>query len=159
MGHAGYLDSCKQIVGAARKIEAGVRDIEGLTVLGEPKVTVVAFKSDLYDTYEIGDQMSEKGWHCEVEKLYSRFAVSDLFAVNALQNPPSLHICCTRLTIPIVDNFLQDLREAVETVKTKPAGESEGTMVQIYGLGKSSVSGPFLVNEFAKLYLDVLYDV
>lgn len=79
--------------------------------------------------------------------------------MNALQNPPSLHICCTRLTVPAVDRFLSDLRSAVDEVKTMPAGVSEGTMVQIYGLGKSPVSGPFIVSEFAKLYLDVLYDL
>lgn len=79
--------------------------------------------------------------------------------VNGLQNPPALHICCTRLTVPVVDEFIQDLKSAVEEAKSMPAGMGQGTMTQIYGLGKSSVSGPFVVSEFAKLYLDVIYDV
>lgn len=82
-----------------------------------------------------------------------------LALVNALQNPPAVHICCTRLTVPAVDTFLSDLREAVDEVKIIPDGAQEGSMVQIYGLGKSSVSGPFIVSEFAKLYLDVLYEL
>jgi sphinganine-1-phosphate aldolase len=81
------------------------------------------------------------------------------FIVNALQNPPAVHICCTRLTIPAVDTFLSDLKEAVDEVRIMPDGTHEGSMVQIYGLGKSNVSGPFIVSEFAKLYLDVLYEL
>ena len=79
--------------------------------------------------------------------------------MNALQNPPSIHICCTRLTVPAVNSFLIDLKEAVQEAKTMPTGSAEGSMVQIYGLGRSPVSGPFIVSEFAKMYLDVLYDV
>lgn len=65
MGHDGYLASCKQIVGAARSIEAGIREIRELTILGEPQVTVLAFKSDAVDVLQVGDKMSEKGWHCK----------------------------------------------------------------------------------------------
>lgn len=63
-GREGYLKSCKDIVGAARKIVAGIKDIEELTILGEPKLTVVAFKSDVIDVYQVGDNMSANGWHC-----------------------------------------------------------------------------------------------
>lgn len=79
--------------------------------------------------------------------------------MNALQNPPSLHICCTRLTVPIVPEFLTDLKASVEQVRALPAGsEGKGTMVQIYGLGSSPISGPFIISEFVKVYLDVLYE-
>lgn len=70
MGEEGYLESCKSIVGAARRIEAGIREKfsanDELQVLGEPKVTVVAFKSDTLDVLQVGDKMSEKGWHREL---------------------------------------------------------------------------------------------
>lgn len=79
--------------------------------------------------------------------------------VNALQDPPALHICCTRLTIPVVDAFLTDLKAAVDDVKASPNTNSDGSMVQIYGMGSSPISGGFILTEFAKMYLDVLYDV
>lgn len=163
MGRDGYLESCRQIVQAARKIEAGIReDIPELDILGNPKVTVVAFQSETLDVYAVGDKMAERGWHralssysCFYTQLTVRFAIS----VNALQNPPAVHICCTRLTVPAVDSFLSDLRASVDEVKVIPDGSHQGSMVQIYGLGRSSVSGPFIVSEFAKLYLDVLYEL
>ena len=74
MGANGYLESCKQIVGAARRIEAGIRAIPELKVLGDPKVTVVAFESKELAIYAIGDRMSEKGWH---RKLCSAPSVCD----------------------------------------------------------------------------------
>lgn len=65
MGRQGYLESCKQIVGAAKQIEAGIREnIPELEILGNPKVTVVAFQSETLDVYAVGDKMSERGWHC-----------------------------------------------------------------------------------------------
>ena len=36
-----------------------------------------------------------------------------------------------RLTVPVVDTFIQDLKESVREVKGKPAGK--GTMVALYG--------------------------
>merc|ERR1719487_3081990 len=140
MGEQGYIDSCREIVGAARSIAAGIaKDFPELYLLGKPLVSVVAFGSKTMSMYEIGDKMSKKGWH-----------------LNALQNPPALHIACTRLTVNAVDDLLRDLRTAVDEVKaTSESGK--GGMVTMYGLGSSSAIGPGLVGEMAVRYMDVLY--
>jgi glutamate/tyrosine decarboxylase-like PLP-dependent enzyme len=70
MGEQGYLESCKSIVGAAKAIIRGIREeIPELYILGDPKVTVVAFGSRTegkgLDIHMIGDAMSKKGWHRE----------------------------------------------------------------------------------------------
>jgi len=140
MGEQGYIDSCREIVGAARSIAAGIaKDFPELYLLGKPLVSVVAFGSKTMSMYEIGDKMSKKGWH-----------------LNALQNPPALHIACTRLTVNAVDTFLTSLREAVDEV-SKQKTKGDGTMVTLYGLGSSSAVGPGLVRQLATRYLDVLY--
>ncbi|GJN91433.1 hypothetical protein Rhopal_004454-T1 [Rhodotorula paludigena] len=110
MGEDGYLSSCREIVGAAKRIVHGIRkDFPELEVLGDPLVSVVAFESKTegkgngkgsVPIYEVGDKMGKLGWH-----------------LNALQNPPALHIACTRLTVNAVDDFLRDLRLAVDEVK------------------------------------------
>lgn len=64
MGEQGYIDSCREIVGAARSIAAGIaKDFPELYLLGKPLVSVVAFGSKTMSMYEIGDKMSKKGWH------------------------------------------------------------------------------------------------
>ncbi|GAA5964902.1 hypothetical protein JCM21900_002430 [Sporobolomyces salmonicolor] len=149
LGIDGYTDSCREIVGAAKRIVHGIRkDFPELYVLGDPLVSVVAFGSrsegkgngvGSVPVYEVGDRMGKLGWH-----------------LNALQNPAAIHIACTRLTVPAVDDFLRDLRIAVNEVKAMDAS-GRGSMVTLYGLGSSSAVGPGLVEEMASRYMDVLY--
>ncbi|KAG0142911.1 hypothetical protein CROQUDRAFT_81635 [Cronartium quercuum f. sp. fusiforme G11] len=143
MGKDGYLNSCKEIIGCAKKLEQAIRDeIPELEILGNPLVSVVAFKTKKgsnVDIYQLGDHLSSRGWH-----------------LNALQNPPALHIACTRPTVPAIDGLIIDLKAGIEKVKTE-SGETKGDMVTLYGLGSSSSIGPGLVADLAKRYLDVLY--
>jgi hypothetical protein len=79
----GYLESCRSIVSCAKTIERTIKsDIPELYVLGSPPASVVAFASRLppseLNILEVGDNMSMKGWH-----------------LNAIINPPGLHIACT----------------------------------------------------------------
>ncbi|PPQ83056.1 hypothetical protein CVT24_012008 [Panaeolus cyanescens] len=141
MGTEGYLNSCREIVTAARTIaDAITDDIPELYVLGNPPASVVAFASrhPSVDALEVGDAMGKRGWH-----------------LNGLSSPKSVHIACTRLTLPIVDNFIADLKDAVREAKVAPSGS--GTMVSLYGLGNSSVVGPEMVGELATAFLDALY--
>ena len=141
MGEDGYTVSCRAIVGAARAIEARIRaETPELKVLGKPLVSVVAFASaGQVNIYDVGDQMSKRGWH-----------------LNALGGDiPSLHIACTRLTVPAVDQFMQCLKESVAQSRSKPA--KPGTMATVYGLSSSSAVGPMLIGEMAARYIDTLY--
>ncbi|KAK4704539.1 sphinganine-1-phosphate aldolase, partial [Phenoliferia sp. Uapishka_3] len=142
MGLSGYTASCIEIVGAAKAIEAGIRtNFPELYILGKPLVSVIAFGSiDENDLpiYEVGDKMGSLGWH-----------------LNALQTPPALHLACTRLTVPVVGDFLRDLRIAVDETKARET-KGGGSMVMLYGLGSSSAVGPGLVEELATRYMDVV---
>jgi sphinganine-1-phosphate aldolase len=65
----------------AKEIELAIKnDIPELYVLGEPPASVIAFGSAVknVNVLEVGDIMSTKGWH-----------------LNALANPPAVHIACT----------------------------------------------------------------
>jgi len=139
--YSGYIQSCKEIMGAAKTIQAAItHEIPDLYVLGRPLASVIAFgsRSREVDIMEVGDAMSTKGWH-----------------LNALSNPPAVHIACTRLTLQVVDQFIADLKECVGIARMNPSGK--GNMVAVYGLGTSSVVGPVLVGRLASEFLDALY--
>ncbi|EIW83452.1 PLP-dependent transferase [Coniophora puteana RWD-64-598 SS2] len=141
MGSDGYLSSCREIVGAARAIANTIADsIPELDVLGNPPASVVAFTSSdpAVNILEVGDAMAKRGWH-----------------LNALSGPPAVHIACTKLTVPLVDTFVADLRDAIEDARAAPSGK--GTMVALYGLGQSSAVGPSMVTELAATFIDTLY--
>ena len=78
---------------ASKDFEAGVKGIAGLEVIGEPEMSVVAFKAksprDL-DIFVLNDLMSQKGWH-----------------LSALQNPSSLHMCFTAQHVHTIPALLQ----------------------------------------------------
>ncbi|TDL15304.1 PLP-dependent transferase [Rickenella mellea] len=141
MGEEGYIESCKAIVTCAKRIAAAITaDIPELYVLGKPPASCVAFatRHPKLNVLEVGDLMAKRGWH-----------------LNALSKPAAVHIACTRLTVPVVDTFLEDLKACVKEAKSKPAGK--GNMVALYGLGNSSAVGPAMVGKLATAFLDTLY--
>jgi sphinganine-1-phosphate aldolase len=149
-GESGYIAACHAIVGAAKKIERGIREklSPSLHIMGSPITSVVAFSSKTLNIYDVGDRLTHRGWE-----------------LNGLQKPPALHIACTMLTVPVVDKFLQDLGEVVAEVKdanllaiaegTKP---KEGDMVQLYGVADSKIGGHLgVVPKLAEAFVDALY--
>ncbi|PCH36045.1 PLP-dependent transferase [Wolfiporia cocos MD-104 SS10] len=157
MGSSGYRDSCRAIVSTARAIAARIRaEIPVLRVLGDPPASVVAFASAAdpifrkgsklsasesskgVDVLEVGDKMAKRGWH-----------------LNALKGPAAVHIAVTRLTVPVVDQFIADLKDAVREAELAPSGK--GNMARLYGLGTSSAVGPAMVGHIAEAFLDTLY--
>ncbi|KAL6529073.1 Dihydrosphingosine phosphate lyase [Orobanche hederae] len=92
-----------------------VRQIPELFVIGRPDMTIVAFGSDILDIFEVNDIMSSKGWR-----------------LNALQRPNSIHICITLQHVNVIEDFLKDLRDSVQTVKANP-GPINGGLAPIYG--------------------------
>lgn len=146
MGVDGYSASCVTILKASRKLKHALqspRFSSDLDVLGDPLVSVVAFTvradSSLKqnDIYMVGDLLGKKGWH-----------------LNALSDPPALHLAMTMLTAKAVDNLLDDLHAALDQVKAEPS--DSGDMVALYGLGQTSV-GPLLVPKLAEMFIDTLY--
>ncbi|XP_016472367.1 sphingosine-1-phosphate lyase isoform X1 [Nicotiana tabacum] len=115
LGFEGYLENTKEIMEASKSIQKGIQDIPELFVIGRPEMSIIAFGSDVVDIFEVNDVMSSKGWH-----------------LNALQRPNSVHICVTLQHVPVVQIFLKDLRDSVQTVKENP-GPVNGGFAPIYG--------------------------
>jgi sphinganine-1-phosphate aldolase len=151
LGESGYINSCREIVGAARQIETGIRERfhPDLFVMGEPIVSIVAFSSKTLNIYELADEMNALGWN-----------------LNALQSPPAVHIECTKLTIPVVDSFLKDLETALQNVKLKSgetgkkaastAAVAVGDTAALYGIA-GSLPNKSIVKRMAIGFIDTLY--
>ncbi|KAK4688526.1 sphinganine-1-phosphate aldolase, partial [Tremellales sp. Uapishka_1] len=142
LGVDGYTESCKTIISASRHFASSIRTRfpQDLYILGDPKVSVVAFGSKTLNIYAVGDKMSSRGWH-----------------LNALKDPAALHLACTLLTAKSIDKLLDDLEVVMEEVKATRDGDKQGDMVALYGLGQTSV-GPHVVGKLAEAFLDTLYE-
>jgi sphinganine-1-phosphate aldolase len=150
MGEDGYLNACLQIVGAAKKIEERIRTSpalkDSITVIGKPMVSVVAFRTNQaqkdpfyqLDIYDVADAMSARGWH-----------------LNALQDPPAIHVAVTVPIVHAVDDLLKDLEEVVEAVRGNPV-DTKGNAAALYGVA-GALPDKSVVRELAEGFLDTLY--
>lgn len=147
LGRRGLRDRAKRIHRAANTIAAGVARIPRLRLLGAAPdcsvpAMIVCFASDDHvglDIYAVNDALVSRGW-----------------ALNALQHPPCLHLCCTLLTCGHEDRFLADLRAALDDVARAPPGAPSGSAA-IYGMASSMPAGP--VAHVMRLYTDILLTV
>ncbi len=111
LGTDGYRRLTQTAVDAARRMVAGVRALDGLTVLGEPQAQIVtiaiapAWQRRL-DAFELGDALHARGWFLD------------------RQTPPdSLHATVSAGNAPVMDEFLADLRACVTETLGKRAGD------------------------------------
>ena len=157
VGEAGYIDACHKIVGTRITIQNAITEHpilkSCLRVLGEPSVSVVAFEStdpDV-DVYDLADGMSSRGWH-----------------LNALQDPPGIHIA---VTLPMtegeaLEGLVKDLAEAISVEKEKAeelkrsggfqAEKKRGNAGALYGVA-GKIPDKSVVERLVVGFLDTLY--
>lgn len=111
LGTDGYRRLVAETIEARRKMVAGIREIEGVTVLGEPQAQIAAIATepgfeDSVDIFAIGDAMAERGW------FHDR------------QGPPdSLHATVSAGNVGVIESYLDDLRESVAAVLGERAAD------------------------------------
>jgi glutamate/tyrosine decarboxylase-like PLP-dependent enzyme len=96
LGEAGYLEIAGTVMETTTRLREGIAAIEGVEVLGEPAMSILAVGSDRLNIYEIGDGLTERGWHLDRQ-----------------QSPPSLHLTVTYAHAQVAEQFLRDLEESV----------------------------------------------
>ena len=104
LGEDGYVAQATRIRDTTQQLRAGSEAIPGLRVWGEPVMSVFSFGSDTHDIMAVGDVMDEKGWHLDRQ-----------------HGPDALHLMISPEHDRVADEFLADLRKAVET-----HGKSQG---------------------------------
>lgn len=139
LGEEGYLQHTDEIFKTNKKIIEGIKGIKELKLLGKNEAMISCFTTvdhSKINIYSVGDQMHKKGW-----------------TLNALQNPPCLHLCCTNTHVGKQDKFLSDLKLSVkEVIEAGP--NVKGGNAAIYGATAALPPGP--VNELLKVYNDVI---
>jgi len=118
MGEDGYLRNTEVIMETRDRLVGGINAIQGLRVLGNPPVGVFAYAptSKRVSCYAIADQMAAKGWHIDRQQL-----------------PPCIHLMLNPGHAEIVDQYLRDLRESFDYVRTHPGAAVSGS-APAYGL-------------------------
>lgn len=136
LGEEGYTRLAKEIMDATTALIDGINSIPELYVQGEPDMSVFSFTSDEVDIYAVCEALEEDGWHPDRQQL-----------------PPALHLMVTPAHKPIVRQFLDALRNAVEQSAGKlPA---PGSRAAFYGM-LGSVEDRSIVRNIIVDYIDKL---
>jgi len=119
LGRDGYTHLVEEAMDAAETIAARVAAREDLTVVSDPDMSLLAIEStapDL-DAWTVQRELSERGWELERQ-----------------QRPESMHLSAMAQHASILEEFLADLDEAVDTAR---AADTEEADAPLYGLSGS----------------------
>ena len=118
LGEDGYLELVDGTMRYIKRFQAGINAIEGLTVLGDPAMSVFAYGSEVLDIHAVAAGMEDRGWLVAKETY-------PLDAIQFMQSPGHE---------PYVDEYLQDLAEVVVRVAdgriTAPVAEATYTQAR-----------------------------
>jgi sphinganine-1-phosphate aldolase len=99
MGEQGYVSTARQIMELARAYRRGIEAI-GLTVVGEPDLSILCFTSSEFDMLRVGEVMATRGW-----------------LPGLVREPHAMHLMLSMLHAGAIDDYLRDLRDAVAQVR------------------------------------------
>ena len=101
MGERGYVDTARQIMELVAAYCRGIEAI-GLSVLGEPDLSILCFNSNEVDMLRVGELMATRGW-----------------LPGLVREPKAMHLMLSMLHAPARDDYLRDLRDAFTQVRSE----------------------------------------
>ncbi len=142
-GQSGYRDAAQKIIKVREQIQERLENIEGIEIMGDPQLTVLAIKSDQFNIYVLSDKLKE----------------SDIYT-DKMQGPPcnSIHIGLTQIHIDddFVDKFVDCVQEGVEYCLSLQDNEDIQTkgQAQLYGQAQTiSKENPLVIQEVLRKYV------
>ncbi len=106
LGDDGYMRLADRISKATRAIVAGIREMHGLRLVGEPDSNQVAFTSDDFSCFHLIDEMAARGWGIQPQFGYHG-------------SEANVHISIGQKTFDQAQDFLTALRESVKACADK----------------------------------------
>ena len=139
-GWDGYTEMTKKVVDAGNKVRsrcfvnemlqhnlhsfisrAAIGKIEGINVLGDSKLCIVAFASDRFHVYKVADEMKVSNIHSLfIHIIHKKCFIQNYgWMLSCLQNPNAvqLYVVPNLLRDGLIDTFIQDLEKSTATVK------------------------------------------
>ena len=100
LGVEGYKQIARDLMSFIDAYKAGVRDIDGLEILGHPHLSIVAYGSKEFDVFRVAEIMQVKGW-----------------LPGLVQKPKAIHRMMSMVHAVSLDEYLADVRAAVGVVR------------------------------------------
>ena len=137
IGAEGYRRLFTSVMETTKRLQAGIREIGDLEILGRPPMSVFAFTSGERNVFAIADGLERTNWR-----------------IDRQQDPDCLHLIVNPVHAVAAERFLSDLRFAYEAA---PAVSASARSALIYGV-TSHVSVEGDANEALLRHLEQRYD-
>ncbi len=108
LGVDGYLELTRRTLGDADRLRAAIAGVDGVRVLGDSTLQVVAMAAERadVDVFAIGDALAARGWYLD------------------RQTPPdALHATVSNTNAGVIDEYLSDLAACVAAAGGRRAGD------------------------------------
>ncbi|HVN37394.1 MAG TPA: aminotransferase class V-fold PLP-dependent enzyme [Myxococcota bacterium] len=104
LGESGYREKARQVCDTRERIARGVA-AQGLRVLGDPRLGIVAYTADDLDVFAVWGRLARRGW------------------MTALcTEPKAIHLMLSPAHAQVADVYLADLAQALAEVRAGASG-------------------------------------
>ncbi len=117
LGRDGYLRLVDESQKASRKIVDTVTAIEGMEVMGEAKINMLALRAVDFDIFPLADEMKKRGWYIQPQFGFA----------NSSEN---MHLSVGYHNAHAVDEFCADLAEVAKSVRDAQVGQQRYELPQ-----------------------------
>ena len=104
IGDDGYLEIARRTYEATKRVKDGVNAMDGVRILGDPELCLVAFTSDSINLFHVIDEMKFRGWYVQPQLAYGN-------------SPENIHLSVTSASLERAEAMLKDLGECVEAAR------------------------------------------
>ena len=105
LGEEGYRQRAKSVVSTRQKLQSAVENLDALHVHGNPKLGLIAFGSDRVKIFSVYKKLFDRGWFTSVST-----------------QPKGVHLMLTPAHEAVIDEYIFDLRAAVEETLSEDGG-------------------------------------
>jgi glutamate/tyrosine decarboxylase-like PLP-dependent enzyme len=130
IGDDGYREPAKRTPKAVRTIRAGIEQIDGLRVLGDPDATLLAVTADRddFDVFTVADEMKARNWYVQPQFTHG-------------PSPANLHLTITAANAGGEAELLADLEDSVQAaIKQGPVPIAPEVVAAIRALDPDSLT-------------------
>lgn len=100
LGREGYEQQVELMLETAHAFQKFLTSFDGIKVFGNPDMCIFSIGSDLFDIYELGDEMHALGW-----------------MMDRQQNPSAIHLSISPIHAQIFEEFKSDFEKAYKRAR------------------------------------------
>ena len=119
IGDEGYLDLSRSVRDATRRLVEGISKIDGLEIMGEPEMSLMAVASETLSVFHVIDLMKKRGWYIQPQLAYE-------------DHRESFHLSIQPSNVEWVEPFLEDLKVCAAEAAKLPSSDLAPQIKQMF---------------------------